>query len=93
MERFGKYIEELEEEYTNGLKTLVNTSRDLIQLEFNLSSIAEAQKSRTTNLSIKRLSWITFIFLPLMFIATLFGMNVDILECDPPCTVMSVFLY
>ncbi|KAL2190008.1 hypothetical protein L209DRAFT_150361 [Thermothelomyces heterothallicus CBS 203.75] len=52
--------------------------------EFNLTSIAEAQKSRTTNLSMKRLSWITFVFLPLMFIASLFGMNVDVLASDPP---------
>ncbi|KAL2153512.1 hypothetical protein VTH82DRAFT_4667 [Thermothelomyces myriococcoides] len=84
LEVFSDKIEELEREYTNGLKTLVDTSRDLIQLEFNLSSIAEAQKSRTTNLSMKRLSWITFIFLPLMFIASLFGMNVDVLANDPP---------
>ncbi|KAK4123005.1 hypothetical protein N657DRAFT_645721, partial [Parathielavia appendiculata] len=32
----------------------------------------------------KRLSWITFVFLPLMFIASLFGMNVDVLASDPP---------
>ncbi|KAM0125328.1 hypothetical protein ACHAO1_010650 [Botrytis cinerea] len=51
--------------------------------EFNLTSIAEAQKSTRTNRSMKRLSWITFIFLPLLFIASLFGMNVDILENNP----------
>ncbi|KAK4232873.1 hypothetical protein C8A03DRAFT_19934, partial [Achaetomium macrosporum] len=84
VETFGKSIEDLEKEYRNGLKTLADTSRDLIQLEFNLASIAEAQKSRTTNLSMKRLSWITFVFLPLMFIASLFGMNVDVLASDPP---------
>ncbi|KAL2176976.1 uncharacterized protein P884DRAFT_270336 [Thermothelomyces heterothallicus CBS 202.75] len=81
---FGENIQELEREYGDGLKTLADTSRDLIQLEFNLTSIAEAQKSRTTNLSMKRLSWITFVFLPLMFIASLFGMNVDVLASDPP---------
>ncbi|KAK4250514.1 hypothetical protein C7999DRAFT_28850 [Corynascus novoguineensis] len=84
MKTFGERIEDLEREYENGLKTLADTSRDLIQLkEFNLTSIAEAQKSRTTNLSMKRLSWITFVFLPLMFIASLFGMNVDVLASDP----------
>ncbi|KAL2137524.1 hypothetical protein VTI28DRAFT_9221 [Corynascus sepedonium] len=31
----------------------------------------------------KRLSWITFVFLPLMFIASLFGMNVDVLGSNP----------
>ncbi|KAK1689143.1 hypothetical protein BDP55DRAFT_654389 [Colletotrichum godetiae] len=32
----------------------------------------------------KRLSWITFIFLPLTFIGTLFGMNIDILDKAKP---------
>ncbi|KAL2201556.1 hypothetical protein P885DRAFT_56948 [Corynascus similis CBS 632.67] len=59
MKTFGERIEDLERKYKNGLNTLADTSRDLIQLEFNLTSIAEAQKSRTTNLSMKRLSWIT----------------------------------
>ncbi|KAI5837010.1 hypothetical protein DFP73DRAFT_569569 [Morchella snyderi] len=31
----------------------------------------------------KRLTWITFIFLPLLFVASLFGMNLDILETGP----------
>ncbi|KAL2152876.1 hypothetical protein VTH82DRAFT_4031 [Thermothelomyces myriococcoides] len=56
---FGEQIEELEAEYRRGLDTLLDNSRDLIQLEFNLASIVEAQKSRITNLSMKRLSWIT----------------------------------
>lgn len=30
-------------------------------------------------MSMKRMSWITFIFLPLVFVASLFGMNVDAL--------------
>jgi hypothetical protein len=29
------------------------------------------------NMSMKRMSWITFIFLPLVFVASIFGMNVD----------------
>ncbi|KAH6838536.1 hypothetical protein B0I37DRAFT_240364 [Chaetomium sp. MPI-CAGE-AT-0009] len=32
----------------------------------------------------KRLTWITFIFLPLTFISTLFGMNVNVLDPPPP---------
>ncbi|KAI0165308.1 hypothetical protein GGR52DRAFT_558281 [Hypoxylon sp. FL1284] len=57
--------------------------QSIIQLEFNLSSILEAQRSTSTNRSLKRLSWITFAFLPLLFISSLFGMNVDILAGNP----------
>jgi hypothetical protein len=99
---FWLEIAKLEIAYREGLKTLTETSRDLIQLvsishscaeekvltdlcqEFNLTSISEAQKSTSTNKSMKRLSWITFVFLPLMFIASLFGMNIDILSSNPP---------
>ncbi|KAJ5817114.1 ankyrin-2 [Penicillium robsamsonii] len=81
---FQDQINRLEEVYSEGLKALMETSKDLIQLEFNLTSISEAQKSASTNKSMKRLSWITFVFLPLMFIASLFGMNVDILASNPP---------
>lgn len=34
-------------------------------------------------MSLWRLSWVTFIFLPLTFVATLFGMNVDLLSENP----------
>ncbi|KAF2194612.1 hypothetical protein K469DRAFT_774218 [Zopfia rhizophila CBS 207.26] len=59
----------LNEGCSERLGTLVELSQNLIQLEFNLTSIAEAQKSTSINRSMKRLSWITFVFLPLMFIS------------------------
>ncbi|CRL24611.1 DNA methylase, N-6 adenine-specific, conserved site [Penicillium camemberti] len=71
---FQNQINRLEEVYSEGLKALMETSKDLIQLEFNLTSISEAQKSSSTNKSMKRLSWIT----------SLFGMNIDILASNPP---------
>ncbi|KAG8349560.1 hypothetical protein FVEN_g12258 [Fusarium venenatum] len=46
-------------------------------------SIHEAHKSASLGTSMKRLSWITFIFLPAMFASSLFGMNVNILEDNP----------
>ena len=73
------------------LKGLEAASRELIQLEFNLTSIAEAQKSTSTNVSMKRLSWITFIFLPLMFISSVFGMNVDVLKSNPHWWIYILF--
>ena len=40
-------------------------------------SIRDARHSLELNTSMWRLSWITFIFLPLTFLAGFFGMNVD----------------
>lgn len=58
----------------------------LIILEFNLVSIHEAHQSVSKTTSLQRLSWITFICLPLLVVSSLFGMNVDLLskERDNP---------
>ncbi|KAJ5768516.1 ankyrin-2 [Penicillium manginii] len=61
----------------NGLKEEGASFRkeiDGLEQEFNLTSIGEAQKSTSTNKSMKRLSWIT----------SLFGMNIDVLANNPP---------
>ncbi|CEI68136.1 unnamed protein product [Fusarium venenatum] len=63
------------------LRELDQTIRDL--LGFAWVSIHEAHKSASLGTSMKRLSWITFIFLPAMFASSLFGMNVNILEDNP----------
>ncbi|KAI1749862.1 hypothetical protein F4782DRAFT_532944 [Xylaria castorea] len=65
------------------LRELLERSQNTIQLEFNLASILEARKTTSTNRSLKRLTWVTFVFLPLLFVASLFGMNVDILSDNP----------
>ncbi|KIL88327.1 hypothetical protein FAVG1_08406 [Fusarium avenaceum] len=57
--------------------------RSLRGQEFAWVSVNEAHRSISLATSMKRLSWITFIFLPAMFAASLFGMNVDILESNP----------
>ncbi|KAF4441559.1 ankyrin, partial [Fusarium albosuccineum] len=67
----------------NHIKNLEQTVRDLLQQEFAWVSINEAHRSTSLATSMKRLSWITFIFLPAMFASSLFGMNVDILEDNP----------
>ncbi|KAF4819150.1 Ankyrin-3 [Colletotrichum siamense] len=83
LKAFGLEVEKLQTFHEVELKVLKETSQSLIQLEFNLTSIAEAQLSRSNNMSMKRLSWITFIFLPLMFVASVFGMNIDALASNP----------
>ncbi|KAK1765215.1 ankyrin repeat-containing domain protein [Phialemonium atrogriseum] len=68
------------EEQLNELDQIV---RDLLHLEFAWVAVNEAHHSTSLATSIKRLSWITFIFLPVMFASSLFGMNVDILRDNP----------
>ncbi|KAH6638134.1 hypothetical protein C7974DRAFT_390939 [Boeremia exigua] len=67
-------------------------SASLVQIDFNLTSIREVQMSTSLNRSMKRLSWITFVFLPLVFVSGLFGMNVDILESNPSWKWCLVFM-
>lgn len=88
---FERELRNLAEQMGPNLKGLEVASQELIQLEFNLTSVAEAQKSTSTSVSMKRLSWITFIFLPLMFISSIFGMNVDILKSNPSWWIYIIF--
>ena len=46
-------------------------------------SIRDARDSLRLNESLWRLSWITFIFLPLTFVTGFFGMNVDKFAGNP----------
>ncbi|KAL4766697.1 ankyrin repeat-containing domain protein [Aspergillus nidulans var. acristatus] len=66
---FQKEIEKAYARIRKRIARLTQMSQELINLEFSLTSIAEAQKSTSMNRSMKRLSWITFVFLPLVFVA------------------------
>lgn len=46
-------------------------------------SIRDARQSLQLNTSLWRISWLTFIFLPLTFLASFFGMNVSELHNNP----------
>lgn len=46
-------------------------------------AIRDARQSLELNASLWRLSWITFIFLPLTFLSGFFGMNVHLFGSDP----------
>ncbi|KAK6532045.1 hypothetical protein TWF694_003208 [Orbilia ellipsospora] len=91
-EAFPEHAEELEKVmdfYTamhGEVKEWDKELRSMMQMVFSLVSIDEAYRSREQAQSLKRLSWITFIFLPLMFVASLFGMNIDVLQNDPSWT-------
>lgn len=56
---------------------------EMIDLVYKSVSIKDARLSLELNSSLWRLSWVTFIFLPLTFLVGFFGMNVDTFANDP----------
>ncbi|PGG95145.1 hypothetical protein AJ79_10227 [Helicocarpus griseus UAMH5409] len=62
---------------------LVKPTETLISLLYQSVSIRDSRHSIQLGVSMWRLSWITFIFLPLTFIVGFFGMNVDTFESNP----------
>ena len=72
-QRLGKLIEEV----------LKKPNEHIIDLMYKSVSIRDARQSLELNNSLWRLSWITFIFLPLTFLVGFFGMNVDTFQQNP----------
>ena len=62
---------------------LMKPTQNLIQLLYQSVSIRDSRHSLTLGHSLWRLSWITFIFLPLTFLSGFFGMNVTTFKNDP----------
>ena len=62
---------------------LVKPTTNLADLMYKSVEIRDSRHSLQLSMSMWRLSWITFIFLPLTFIVSFFGMNVDIFASDP----------
>ena len=61
---------------------LVQPTANLSDLMYKSVGIRDSRQSLQLGLSMWRLSWITFIFLPLVFVVSFFGMNVDIFGGD-----------
>ncbi|KAA8651885.1 uncharacterized protein ATNIH1004_000783 [Aspergillus tanneri] len=76
-------IDTFDRDVSSQIEKLEQMFRDLLQIEFAWTTINEAHRSTSLATSMNRLSWITFIFLPLTFASSLFGMNVDILADNP----------
>lgn len=62
---------------------LVQPTANLSDLMYKSVGIRDSRQSLQLGLSMWRLSWITFIFLPLTFVVSFFGMNVNIFGGDP----------
>ncbi|KAF2417525.1 hypothetical protein EJ08DRAFT_643499 [Tothia fuscella] len=61
---------------------LIKPTANLSDLMYKSVGIRDARYSIELGTSMWRLSWITFIFLPLTFIGGFFGMNVDLFQAD-----------
>ncbi|KAH7118817.1 hypothetical protein B0J11DRAFT_77552 [Dendryphion nanum] len=75
-EEFAKLITQIRE-------GVVKPTANLSDLMYKSVGIRDARHSLQLGLSMWRLSWITFIFLPLTFVCGFFGMNVDAFENNP----------
>ncbi|MCJ1269706.1 hypothetical protein MMC22_009598 [Lobaria immixta] len=62
---------------------LLKPTANLLDMMYKSVAIRDARLSLNLNASLWRLSWITFIFLPLTFLSEFFGMNVDWFSHDP----------
>ncbi|KAF9888944.1 hypothetical protein FE257_008113 [Aspergillus nanangensis] len=69
-------LEIIDKRLTSKLSHSEQSVRELLQIEL-------AWVSTNESASVKRLSWLTFVFLPPMFVSSLFGMNVNLLENNP----------
>ncbi|KAK4206853.1 hypothetical protein QBC37DRAFT_113939 [Rhypophila decipiens] len=62
---------------------LIKPTTNLLDMLYKSVAIRDARLSLELNASLWRLSWITFIFLPLTFLSGFFGMNVDLFSDNP----------
>lgn len=65
-------------------ENLVKPTNSLSELMYRSVGIRDTRHSLELSYSMWRLSWITFIFLPLNYSTSFFGMNVDIFQGNPP---------
>ncbi|KAF2232832.1 hypothetical protein EV356DRAFT_469524 [Viridothelium virens] len=83
----GEWIRSMPAEFdkiaNNVQEDLVKPTQNLNDLMYKSVGIRDSRHSLQLGTSMWRLSWITFIFLPLTFIVGFFGMNVDTFTPNP----------
>jgi hypothetical protein len=80
----GTVPDELEKLTGQWDRDIIAPTSGLSDLMYKSVGIRDARHSLQLGLSMWRLSWITFIFLPLTFTVGFFGMNVDTFSSNPP---------
>ncbi|USP80094.1 hypothetical protein yc1106_07368 [Curvularia clavata] len=79
----GSMPDEIEKLTGQWERDVILPTSSLSDLMYKSVGIRDARHSLQLGLSMWRLSWITFIFLPLTFTVGLFGMNVSTFESNP----------
>ncbi|KAF2102292.1 hypothetical protein NA57DRAFT_28231, partial [Rhizodiscina lignyota] len=80
----GSTLEDFERVEHLVQEDLVKPTDSLNDLMYKSVEIRDSRHSLQLGTSMWRLSWITFIFLPLTFIVSFFGMNVDTFQSGAP---------
>jgi Mg2+ and Co2+ transporter CorA len=80
----GSVPDELEKLTGQWDRDIIAPTSGLSDLMYKSVGIRDARHSLQLGLSMWRLSWITFIFLPLTFTVGFFGMNVNTFQDNPP---------
>ena len=80
----GSVPDEIEKFTGQWERDVIAPTTGLSDLMYKSVGIRDARHSLQLGLSMWRLSWITFIFLPLTFTVGFFGMNVDTFHNNPP---------
>lgn len=82
-EWLGNIPDEFDKLVNNVQEGLIKPTANLSDLMYKSVEIRDSRYSLQLETSMWRLSWITFIFLPLTFLSGFFGMNVDTFQNDP----------
>ena len=82
IQRDFNYLVDEYEIYYNTLREKFNYEASSKSLKASEASLEESRRGIQQNHSVKRLTQLAFVFIPLSFITSTFGMNVDVLTGD-----------
>ncbi|KAL6158211.1 hypothetical protein ACJQWK_07764 [Exserohilum turcicum] len=80
LDQVGSDLDDIESTVTQDFPQREQRISDLV---YNIISVRNTQAAENYNTQMRAVTWITFIFFPLIAISGMFGMNVDVLADNP----------
>ncbi|KAF2133257.1 hypothetical protein P153DRAFT_363472 [Dothidotthia symphoricarpi CBS 119687] len=80
----ARFVEDLEEMKIILSENFPKRGQSISDLVFNIIGVRNAQAAERYSKEVGAVTWITFIFFPLIAVSGMFGMNVDLLADNPP---------